>query len=516
MSKFQTLYELIHSLTLAEKKFHRAISHVVNRKNKSYDILFEIIVAQKKLDEKHAKQLYIQKKATAQFPFAMSYLYSSILKSLQCYEVQKGSFIEHFEEVYPVSKILRQKNLQRHLIKILDKAIVQFVEKQEWLSAMQLFPEYYEAAVRTGIQNIPSSEIRSLLKLEAGAYDAYQLIYKTKQLDTETAAAWDNYAFIEEKQKLYFNKRIKEIELSIKPDLALSAQLYFKEFCVKYYIFTHQHEKAYSIVPELTQYYSRNKKNADTVILPRYLRVLNLHLTVCMETFRLEEFYKVFELFEAIPHQDKTIQNIWLHHRVKIIKAKICEGRFEEALTEWNYIEAYREEKKIVFAPIFLNSFRYYLAMLHFGRKEYKLVLDTLYDVLRVKKTAYREDVYQAARLLEIMTYFELAYFELLEGNMQAAMKYYSKNGQYKFYNIALKMVKLLIQPPVSSLKTHNRFLVLYKSLEELFLNSDRERSAQNYLNIMAWMMSKRDNITFTEALLITAKHWRGLEENSV
>ncbi len=508
MSKIKALYELIHALTPAEKKFFQQMSEVLDRKNDSYSVLFDIVEKQKKLKAEDIHNLYIKSGATAQFPFAMNYLYNHVLKSLQCYAVYKYPTIDHFEDVVAVSKSLRNKNLQAHSLKILNKAFQNFNQNTDWLPALYTLSEFYEDALSTGIQKVDIYKLQRLFKDETNLYNAYKIIYQAKQLDIETAAIWSDHVLLTVAEKEYFNNKINKLKRSITPETSTYAINYFTEFCVRYYIFSYQHDKAYQIVPQLTNYYV-NKSQLNDADIVRYLRVLNLHMMACLETFRFNEFYKIFKLFDQLPHQHLSIQYKWIHHRIKIVKVKICEGKFKEALEEWQYIEDYRSEKNISFAPIFRNSQIFYKAMIKFGMGQYKETLDILHVVSSVKGKAYREDVYQAARLLELITYYELGYFELLENSLPAAMKYFKKHKLYEFYAIVLKSFKYLIDNQEEAIVSG--FDIIYNELENLFKTNPMERSTQNYLNTMAWMMSKKEKIPFVEALSKTATNWRAL-----
>ncbi|MBN8702242.1 MAG: hypothetical protein J0M08_04205 [Bacteroidetes bacterium] len=184
-----SLYNLIHSLTGAEKKqfYHYASKHVIGKEENSYMLLFDNIAENKLYDEEKIKKQLSGK--IKNFASTKNYLYELILKSLQA---NKSNFDieDEINNYLETIKILEQKEQYEKCFQQIKKAKQVAKEKELFDKLQELIS--YELKVFFHLAEYTPEEFSS--KLDELKYtknlndlnqraliNSYEMIYLTNQ-----------------------------------------------------------------------------------------------------------------------------------------------------------------------------------------------------------------------------------------------------------------------------------------------------------------------------------------------
>lgn len=120
--------------------------------------------------------------------------------------------------------------------------------------------------------------------------------------------------------------------------------------------------------------------------------------------------------------------------------------------------------------------------------------------IINEKETALREDIHSFARILRLISYFELGDEELVAYNIKSTYRFLLKKGTlYLYQNLILNFLK--------GLEKNNTRKKLIAAFEELkiqmqkLMSSRYEKRAFIYFDIISWLESKIENRT-VEALI--------------
>ena len=110
MGNKTSLFNLVKSLTPAEKRYFKLFAGLHGKKEKLYILLFNAIDKQKVYNEKALQNKFCDSRNSSNFSMIKSYLYAQIIAALKAYSSYKDYESELNDEL-ETYKILRQKGL---------------------------------------------------------------------------------------------------------------------------------------------------------------------------------------------------------------------------------------------------------------------------------------------------------------------------------------------------------------------------------------------------------------------
>ena len=137
--------------------------------------------------------------------------------------------------------------------------------------------------------------------------------------------------------------------------------------------------------------------------------------------------------------------------------------------------------------------FYYKIACLYFGASNFRMAVKWLNKIINEKEIELREDIHSFARILRLISYFELGDEELIEYSIRSTYRYLRKKGSLERYS------KLIIDFLKNSKhfdtqkKIISAFTELKKEMEKL-LSSRYEKRAFLYFDIISWLESRIEN----------------------
>jgi hypothetical protein len=490
------LFQLIHSLEKSEK---RNFKLYVKRNTSNNDLkivqLFDALDKMKEYDEKEL----INKTATIkkeQLSNVKAHLYRQILASLRVLESNENIDIQLHEQL-DYARILYNKGLYLQSLRILDRVKenarahnqvsfligVLFLEKKiETLHITRSMQDRADAL--TSESNDTNAMLMKVTKLSNLALQLYSWYIKNGHARNK----------IDEKE--VENYLLENLTDDIKRPEGFYEKLYFNQsYC--WYAFIRQ---------DFLLYYRYAQKWVDLftedplmieIETANYIKglhnLLNAHFTLRNYT----GFNKALTLLENFRDSDIVKQNnnnkvqVFVYLSTAKINQHFLEGTFKEGLEIVPDIDQQLKEFSIYLDHHRVLVFYYKIASLYFGAGDYGTAIDYLNKIINWK-VDLRNDLQCYARLLHLISHYELGNFQLLEYLIKSVYRFMARmqnlslveEEMFKFLRKSFYLSARKLQPEFEKL------LAVIKQFEK----SKFETRAFAYLDIISWLESKVNN----------------------
>ena len=212
------------------------------------------------------------------------------------------------------------------------------------------------------------------------------------------------------------------------------------------------------------------------------------------ELNRFEAFYVSKEGNITINSQVQTFVYLYL---AKLNK-HFLEGSFSEGLKLVPYIESQLKEFELQLDRHRTLVFYYKIACLYFGSGDFSHAVDYLNKIIHWKADL-RSDLQCYARLLHLISHYELGNDMILESQIRSVFRFMSKMQNlsivekeiFSFLRNAFRLNKVQIK---------NEFIRLHAELKLIKDNPQESRSFM-YLDILSWLESKIKNTPVQEVI---------------
>jgi hypothetical protein len=487
------LFQLVHSLQKSEK---RNFKLYVQRNTSNNDLkivqLFDALDKMKEYDEKEliSKASSIKKE---QLSNMKAHLYRQILASLRVLESNENIDIQLHEQL-DYARILYNKGLYLQSLRILDRVKenakahnqvsfligVLFLEKKiETLHITRSMQDRADALTNESNQtNVMLIRVTKLSNLALQLYSWYIKNGHARNIADEKEV--DNY----------FQEHLAE---DIKQPLGFYEKLYYNQsYC--WYAFIRQ---------DFLLYYRYAQKWVDLftedplmveIETANYIKGLHNLLNAHFTLRNYSGFNKALALLEKFRDSDIVKQNnnnqvqVFVYLYVAKINQHFLEGTFKEGLEIVPDLDRQLKEFSIYLDHHRVLVFYYKIASLYFGAGDYDTAIDYLNKIINWK-VDLRNDLQCYARLLHLISHYEIGNFQLLEYLIKSVYRFMAK-----MQNLSLveeEMFKFLRKTfYLSSRKLQPEFEKLLDTVRQLE-KSKFETRAFAYLDIISWLESK-------------------------
>ncbi len=498
------LFKLIKSLNKSEKRFFK-LSSTLQAGEKNYLKIFDFIEKQEYYDEDELKEAFSKETFIKHLPSEKNHLYRLILKSLRVYFSEQST-----------SSILRQelKNIEILYSKALYKECEKFVSRSKQISKEH--EEFYywheliswekrllETANEDGefsknLDELFQEEEDVITKLRNLA--EYQVIYSK----INTIFRSGGFSRSEEEREIV--KGIADYHLIKGKNTALSTRAatmcyYIKGLCaatVKNY-------------EDSFQFFNRTKDILDNNphikedLGQRYIATMSFLIRCNIDTY---EFNQAKELIEEIRLLEgkKGFNSMDLALRIRSIAYNTefnlvhAKGDYEsgvkiaeEIQNNYSYFEDKLPKEQLLL-------FNYNSSLSYFGVGQYKKALSILNEVLNDNENQLRQDIYSFSRIFNLIIHFELENYEFLEYVIKSTNRYLSKHERdFEIEQVVIKGIRKLSK--TIHLPTRLEILEKMKSEVEKEMEGQEERLILEFFHLPAWINSKIQKISFSEAI---------------
>jgi tetratricopeptide (TPR) repeat protein len=498
------LYKLIKSLTKSEKRFFK-LSSSLQSGDKNYLKIFDFIEGQGKYDEDALKEEFKSETFVKHLPSEKNHLYKLILKSLRSYYSEQS-----------ISSILKQeiKNVEILYNKALYKECEKFVVRAKevardhekfyyWFELLSWEKKLLEEAYESGefsrnLDELIEEEEMVIAKLRNLA--EYQIVYSKINLIFRSGGFTRN----ENERKVV--EGIADYHLIKGKNTAISTRAssmcyYIKGLCAAT---NRNFDDSYTFFNKTREILDKNL-NIKYDSGQRYVMTLS-HLLRCyidgkdfVKAQALIDDLRGLEGTKGFNSTDITVRIFTITYNLELALFHAM-GEYQKSVELIPKIEALEEQfgDKVSKEQEILLT--YNKAHSYFGVGDYKKALYYINLVLNDNEQNLRQDIYSFARLFNLVLHFELENFDFLEYIIKSTNRYFSKQERdFEVETVCIKHIRKL-----SKILSQNERIAVFVAMKEeldLLLQDHNEKVVLEYFNITAWVESKINKISMSEAV---------------
>ncbi len=497
MPKQQTdhLFQLIKSLSKSEKRnFKLFVNRLRSGEGTKFLQLFELLEKQEEYDEKA-----LLEKARGIKPQQLSnlkgHLYRQLLRSLRLKNAAADAEIS-IRELMDHARVLYNKSLYQQALKILGKAKQKAAHQRKTILHMEIVEfekiiemQYINRSLESRADEL-NSESDELVRHIASAQQYSNLALKLYSLYLKIGSARNKRDML--MVSSFFNSNFNPPADINQCDFYERLHIY--QAYVWYYYIIQDFVRCYKYAVRWVELF-RERQGMISFQTDMYLNGMN-NLLGALHMLRYHtKFEEELQNLEALRH-DASIpfndNNLMLYDMVVYthrINHHFLEGTFSDGLYLVDEINRFISNYYRKLDKHRILVFYYKMASLYFGSGHFRQALRYVNDVLNYRDISIRGDIHSFARLLNLVTHFELGNDELVEYQVRSTYRFLSKmDNLQEVQRYILDFLRRLGRIDPDELP--REFMRLRDKLVTLESNPFEKR-AFLYLDIISWLESK-------------------------
>ncbi len=504
MKPSSELHDLIKTLTKSEKRFFK-LSSALQSGEKNYIKIFDAIDEQEEYDEESLKEIFKNEAFIQHFPSEKNHLYKLILKSLRSYHAD-NSVSSILQQDIKNIEILFKKALYKECNKFLIRAKKTAREHEKFYYLFELInieKQLLEEAYESGEFD---QDLDELIKEENEILEKLRNLAEYHILYSRINYVFRREGFAHNEDEKNIVREIEDYHLIKGKNTALSSSAaticyYIKGLCAST---NRQYADAYTFFNKVKEILDKNT-NLRSDLAKRYVRTLS-HLLYCyIDSKKYDEARDVIEQMHQLEGKD-GFNNIDVEMSIftstHLAELMLWErlGDHKTAMNKINTVisgfsrmgETINKENKLLFS--------YHIANIYFGAGEFKDALQWINNVLNDNEQSLRQDIYGFARLVNLIIHYELGNYDLLEYTIKSTLRFLNKKEKdYKIESVLVKHLRKMVKINME-MERREAYQKMKSEFEELFENPN-ERVLLDYFDVLSWLDSKIQNISFSEAV---------------
>lgn len=492
-----SLFQLIKSLSKSEKRAFKLFANRTGGKNdKKILRIFDRIDKQKKYDE---RKILVKERSLnpVQMPNLKAHLYLQIMKCLATSgqrnaEMKVTSLLDY-------SLILYNKCLYDECLKMLEKAKRTAIENDTKVLLLEIL-ELQKLVLRQTVHKGNESRVRTIIHETEKTAESIQNINLFSNLALKLNSLYQRTGFIRnnsdfKKVKNFFEHSLPKYD---EKKLSFHERLYLYYSYTEYYYFIQDFKSGNNYARKWVQLFDSHPE----MIYRKpelYIRALNNLLASQSKLNFYDEFYSTHKKLIALKRDPKfpKTENINLNLFKTIYLHEINRHYMLGEFTSGTRIVRRLENELDNFIPKLDHHtvliFYYKIACLYFGASNFKMAVKWLNKIINEKEIALREDIHSFARILRLISYFELGNEELVEYSIKSTYRFLLKKGTLQRYqNLILGFLR-----NSQRFDTQKKLIAAFTDLKtemQKLQNSRYEKRAFLYFDIISWLESKIEN----------------------
>ncbi|MCG8578167.1 MAG: hypothetical protein MI810_25030 [Flavobacteriales bacterium] len=498
------LFSLIKSLTKSEKRFFK-LNSSLQTGEKNYLKIFDFVEKQKKYDEDELKHHFRNETFVKHLPSEKNHLYKLILKSLRAYYSDRSVSSQLKQEIKNI-EILYRKALYKECNKFVKRAKVIAREYEKfyyWFELINWEKKLLEEAYESGVF---SKDLDLLISEETEVIEKLRNLAEYHILYSKINYIFRSGGFTRNEKEREVVNEIADYHLIKGKNTAISTRAtticyYIKGLCAAS---IRDYEDALINFRKTKSVMDRQPKIRDD-IQQRYIYTLSFLLNCYIDMYDFENAGVIIGEIKEL-NGKKAFNS--LDSKVRLFTTTLIgelqlynrKGEFEHSVSLIPEIEdgleqfgeKVNKEKQLLFT--------YNIAYAYFGMGEFKKALRYINNVLNDNEKMLRQDIYSFSRIFNLIIHFELNNYDFLEYDMKSAARYLNKyDKDYEVEKLFMRQIKLLARED-NPLDREEIFQNFRTRLEEL-MEIDRENVILEYFDLLAWVQSKLEGVSFSEGI---------------
>lgn len=488
-----SLIRLIQSLSKAEK---RSFKLYANRNSSSPDELkflqlFDLI----EKNENYSDELALKKVKglkKSQLSNIKAHLYKQLLTSLRLQHSNHLPTIEIRESI-DHALILYHKGFYNQALRILEKTKQNAIKLQSTILHLEIldFEKIIESQYITRSTSTRADELTHESKL---LEEHYRTVVDFSNLSLQLYALYVKVGFVRDEKdyrfvKEFFATRLPKFRIR---DLGFEEKMHLYNAYVWYHYITQEFLMCFKYAKlwvDLFDEYPQVKDHYREMYLKGLYNLQNALFNLRNHK-RLSASLKLMEVGALGDHDN---ENVNLLQRLYWLTGKINEyylsGTFSEGLSIVPEVEKYIADNIDRLDNHRIMILYYKVACLYFGTGDNRSAIRYLNRIIQLKDVSLREDIQCFARILNLISHFELGNDDLVEYQIKSVYRFLSNMGD--LHGVQKEILNFLRQLPFEDEKSLLRgFRVLHSKLVKLS-QLPYEKRPFLYLDIISWLECK-------------------------
>jgi len=492
------LFQLIISLTQAEKRHFKLM---YRRNNGSKDPLFiQLFDYLDKYEDQNEEKIIRKIKGIKKSQIAniKAHLYRQLLASLRLFHRNNNIDI-YLSEQLDYAYVLYDKGMYNASLDILDKAKNLAIDKKQYMVAQNMveFEKHIESQHITGSMSAKALELDDI---------SHFLIRRNQKSASLSSASLQLYGLYlkhgyvrNEKDYLYvtdfFEKLLPRYDLT---DLDFYEKMYYFQSHVWYsnmvHDFVNYYRYAQRWVNLFLEYPDMIEKEMSSYIKGVH-NVLNA-LFLAGKYKKFKEIFKVLMDFKSSSDYtfNKNVESLLsLFANVHLINLHYMQGTFTEGLQSIPQLEILLKSNEYNWDPHRIMVFYYKIACLYFGAGMNEECIHYLNLIINNYFPKVREDIQSFARILNLISHFELGNRLHISYQIKSVYRFLSKMND--LHEVQREILKFLRKTPrIEPHHLNDEFELLKNKLTSI-RSLPFERRPFLYLDIISWLESKIEGV---------------------
>ncbi len=499
ISKQDPLFALVKSMSKAEtRNFKLYAMRQEGNRDAKFIRLFDVLEAMADYDE--AKVLRKSGISKVQLPNTKAHLMRQILVSIRLLQVSHDTAMELREQI-DFAGILYNKGLYSQSLRLLDKAKQAAVEAQKDTIVLEII-EFEKLIETLHITRSMTGRADTLSRQAEEFCGKVQNVNDLSNLSIQLYGLYLKLGYARSKKDLdlivgFFKPKIEKYK---DKGLNFTERIYFYQAYVWYYYIQHDFLRCYAYSRKWVDTYDRNPGmkllNYDNYI-KGYSRLLDglFYMRSYGRFVRtLDKFESEREMMCGICNNADMLYNmIYLYGEMN---KHFMQGTFGEGIAVVPQVNEFLEKYEAFIDEHHKLLLYYKAACMYFGNADYEKSIVYLTKIIGTKDHQVRRDLQCFARILNLISSYELGRDYTLEYNIKSVYAFLIKmNDMHNVQKEMMGFLKKLTTMYASDFKKELRGL--HERL--LPLASDPyERRPFFYLDIISWIESKLNNTSIT------------------
>ncbi|HMS66299.1 MAG TPA: hypothetical protein PKD83_13735 [Ignavibacteria bacterium] len=511
------IFQLIKSLSKQEKIYFRKFAATYTEEESSnylkyFDEIVNQISKNVDYDESKIRSIKFTGKFLKNLSYHKNYLYNMILDSVTFYNREKKSYISLSNQISQINYLM-EKSLYEQAGKLLTKAKRSAYKSDSFpdlLKILNLEKKILKAVLNLGdfiIKNkLITEEQENVTGFIQNNIDFSKLYGRIDSLTQRNGTGYARGEDIALDFENINNSPLMQDESNAKSFLS---KFMFMNIKLNYHLSKNEIKEANKYAEEVVQLLEENPGKGENY-LHRYIISLNNLLNTQCRISNFEESEKtVLKMKELEIKYSPVIslnEKIFIYYSVSVlmISKYLQTADFEKMklFLEDVILDIDKYEFRIILQQRIILY--YYIGLSYFVLSDFESCIKWLGKILNSEKSLMSEDYQCLSRIVFLLSYYELKYFDSLEYVLKSTYHFLIKRKRvFKYENIILKYLRRSFR-----VKTESELYEMFREMKyELKKISEDpfERNADTF-NILYWLDSKLKKITLTEVLLIAKK----------
>lgn len=503
------LFQLIKSISKSEKRnFKLYANRISSEKETKFLLLFDVLDHMEEYNEaiilKKNKEI-----KQSQLPNLKAHLYKQLLTSLRLTQVNHDISISIREQI-DHAKVLYNKGLYQQSLKLLEKTKSLASKNKKNLLQFEIIEfekliesQYITKSIENRAEEI-TREANEICQTMNGVVFFSNMSIRLYGLYLKVGYVRNEKDLLMVKE--FFNTNLHPYDIQ---KLSFYEKLYLYQSYVWYNLIIQDFLMCYKYAQKWVDLFLTDPEMIQ-IQTDLYLKGLNNVLVALFYTNHLSTFNKNLRLLRKLEKEDQFKHNSNLNILLRMfsfmhqINKHFMEGSFGKGIQLVPKIENFLEETKFGLDNHRALVFYYKIACLYFGDGQYKNAIKYLNKIADVRDTSLRGDIHCFARILNLISHYELENTELLEYQIRSTYRFLAKmEDLQEVQKYILRFLRRLSMISPDQLKDE-----LKKSRIDLqkWENDPFEKRAFLYLDLISWLDSKIQNRPVQEIIMEKAR----------